>query len=52
MARGLCLEAGTILTIDRGYNDYAWFGKLEHFRKMNIKLAPVLLEKGRHGLAL
>jgi hypothetical protein len=23
-----------------------------YFRKMNIKLAPVLLEMGRHGLAL
>ena len=28
VARGLCLEAGTILAIDRGYNDYAWFGQL------------------------
>ena len=28
MARGLCLEAGTILAIDRGYNDYVWFGQL------------------------
>jgi hypothetical protein len=28
VARSLCLEAGTILAIDRGYNDYAWFGQL------------------------
>jgi hypothetical protein len=28
VARGLCLEAGTILAIDRGYNDYVWFGNL------------------------
>jgi len=28
VARGLCLEAGTILAIDRGYNDYVWFGQL------------------------
>jgi len=28
VARGLPLEAGTILAIDRGYNDYVWFGQL------------------------
>ncbi len=28
VARDLCLEAGTILAIDRGYNDYAWFAEL------------------------
>jgi len=28
VARSLHLEAGTILAIDRGYNDYAWFGQL------------------------
>ena len=28
VARSLCLEAGTILAIDRGYNDYVWFGQL------------------------
>ena len=28
VARGLCLEAGTILAIDRGYNDYEWFAQL------------------------
>ena len=28
VARGLCLEAGTILAIDRGYYDYVWFGQL------------------------
>ena len=28
VARGLPLEAGTILAIDRGYNDYVWFGNL------------------------
>jgi Transposase DDE domain len=28
VARGLCLEADTILAIDRGYNDYGWFGQL------------------------
>ena len=28
VARGLCLEAGTILAIDRVYNDYARFGQL------------------------
>ena len=28
MARSLHLEAGTILAIDRGYNDYKWFGDL------------------------
>jgi methylmalonyl-CoA mutase cobalamin-binding subunit len=28
VARGLCLEAGTILAIDRGYNDYVWFGQV------------------------
>jgi hypothetical protein len=28
VARDLRLEAGTILAVDRGYNDYAWFGQL------------------------
>ena len=28
VARGLCLEAGTILAVDRGYNDYEWFAQL------------------------
>ena len=28
VARGLRLEAGTILAIDRGYNDYEWFADL------------------------
>ena len=28
VARGLPLEAATILAIDRGYNDYAWFAEL------------------------
>jgi hypothetical protein len=28
VARSLHLEAGTILAIDRGYNDYEWFGQL------------------------
>lgn len=28
VARGLRLEAGTILVIDRGYNDYEWFAEL------------------------
>ena len=28
VARSLRLEAGTILAIDRGYNDYKWFGQL------------------------
>ena len=28
VARSLNLEAGTILAIDRGYNDYEWFGQL------------------------
>jgi hypothetical protein len=28
VARSLHLEAGTILAIDRGYNDYVWFGQL------------------------
>jgi hypothetical protein len=28
VARSLRLEVGTILAIDRGYNDYAWFGQL------------------------
>jgi len=28
VARSLHLEAGTILAVDRGYNDYAWFGQL------------------------
>ena len=28
VARGLRLEAGTILAIDRGYNDYVWFEQL------------------------
>ncbi len=28
VARSLRLEAGTILVIDRGYNDYEWFGEL------------------------
>jgi hypothetical protein len=28
MARSLHLEAGTILAIDRGYNDYKWFSEL------------------------
>jgi hypothetical protein len=28
VARGLPLETGTILAIDRGYNDYVWFGQL------------------------
>jgi len=28
VARGLCLEAGTILAVDRGYNDYEWFADL------------------------
>jgi hypothetical protein len=28
VARSLPLEAGTILAIDRGYNDYVWFGQL------------------------
>jgi hypothetical protein len=28
VARGLSLEAGTILAIDRGYNDYGWFEQL------------------------
>ena len=25
VARGLSLEAGAILAVDRGYNDYVWF---------------------------
>jgi hypothetical protein len=28
VARDLRLEAGTILAIDRGYNDYEWFGEM------------------------
>ena len=28
MARSLRLEAGTILVIDRGYNDYEWFAEM------------------------
>ena len=28
VARGLCLETGTIPAIDRGYNDYVWFEQL------------------------
>jgi hypothetical protein len=28
VARGLRLEAGTILVIDRGYNDYEWFAEM------------------------
>jgi hypothetical protein len=28
VARSLRLEAGTILVVDRGYNDYAWFAEL------------------------
>src|SRR5262249_37184166 len=28
VARGLRLEAGTILVIDRGYNDYEWFTEM------------------------
>jgi hypothetical protein len=28
VARNLRLEAGTILVIDRGYNDYAWFAEM------------------------
>ncbi|EQD61993.1 transposase IS4 family protein, partial [mine drainage metagenome] len=28
VARGLRLEAGTILAIDRGYNDYEWFAEM------------------------
>jgi IS4 transposase len=28
VARDLCLEAGTILAVDRGYNDYEWFEQL------------------------
>jgi IS4 transposase len=28
VARGLCLEVGTILAIDCGYDDYAWFAEL------------------------
>ena len=28
VARSLRLEAGTILVVDRGYNDYAWFREL------------------------
>ncbi|HUD53672.1 MAG TPA: transposase [Terracidiphilus sp.] len=28
VARDLRLEAGTILAVDRGYNDYVWFGQL------------------------
>jgi hypothetical protein len=28
VARGLRLEAGTILVIDRGYNDYDWFAEM------------------------
>ena len=28
VARDLRLKAGTILAIDRGYNDYVWFGEL------------------------
>jgi hypothetical protein len=32
VARSLHLEAGTILAIDRGYNDYEWFGQLTRDR--------------------
>ena len=28
VARDLRLKAGTILAVDRGYNDYVWFGEL------------------------
>ncbi|MGH9653022.1 MAG: IS4 family transposase [Bryobacteraceae bacterium] len=28
VARGLRLEAGTVLVIDRGYNDYEWFAEM------------------------
>jgi Transposase DDE domain len=28
VARSLRLEAGTILVVDRGYNDYAWFAEM------------------------
>jgi hypothetical protein len=28
VVRGLRLEAGTILVIDRGYNDYEWFAEM------------------------
>src|SRR6266511_2310726 len=28
VARQLRFEAGTIVVIDRGYNDYEWFGRL------------------------
>jgi hypothetical protein len=28
VARDLRLKAGTILAVDRGYNDYVWFGQL------------------------
>lgn len=28
VARGIRLEAGTILVIDRGYNDFAWFAEM------------------------
>jgi hypothetical protein len=28
VARGLRLEAGTILVVDRGYNDYEWFAEM------------------------
>jgi hypothetical protein len=28
VARGIQLEAGTILAIDRGYNDYEWFAEM------------------------
>ena len=28
VARSLHLEAGTILVVDRGYNDYQWFREL------------------------